>query len=81
MGLAGAAVAGRGLGYGDAVVITVLAAFVVSLFGTSALIRVWAALADVHGERRTVAMTEGEVAVSLGGIVTPLLVGGLRRQC
>lgn len=77
LGLAGAAVAGLGVGYGDAVVITVLAALVVSLFGTSALVRMWAALADVHGARRTVAMAEGEVSVNLGGIVTPLLVGGL----
>ncbi len=77
LGLAGAAVAGLGVGYGDTVVVTVLAAMFVSLLGTSALVRMWAALADAHGARRTVAMTEGEVSVSLGGIVTPLLVGGL----
>jgi MFS family permease len=77
LGLLGAAVAGLGLGYGDAVVVTVAAAFVVSLFGTSALVRMWAALADAHGERRTVAMAEGEVSVSLGGIVMPLLVAGV----
>ncbi len=76
LGLAGAAIAGLGIGYGDAVVLTVLAAFLMSLLGTSALIRMWAALADAHGARRTVAMAEGEVSVSLGGIVTPLLVGG-----
>ncbi|MDQ6730206.1 MAG: MFS transporter [Actinomycetota bacterium] len=76
LGLAGAAIAGLGVGYGGAVVITVLAAFLMSLFGTLALIRMWAALADAHGARRTVAMAEGEVSVSLGGIVTPLLVGG-----
>src|SRR5215203_2333641 len=77
LGLIGAAVAGLGLGYGGAVWVTVTAAFVVSLLGTSALVRMWAVLADAHGERRTVAMAEGEVSVSLGGIVTPLLVGGL----
>ncbi|MGH2885618.1 MAG: MFS transporter, partial [Solirubrobacteraceae bacterium] len=44
---------------------------------TLALIRVWAALADAHGPRRAVAMSEGEVAVSLAGIVTPLVIGGL----
>src|SRR5215218_8167096 len=77
VGLIGAAVAALGIGYGDAVAVTVTAAFLVSLLGTSALIRMWAVLADAHGERRTVAMAEGEVSVSLGGIVTPLLVGGL----
>ena len=47
------------------------------LLATLALIRVWAALADVHGRFRAVAMTEGEVAVSLAGISTPLLIGAL----
>lgn len=77
VGLVGAAVAALGVGYGNAAVVTVAAAFLVSLLGTSAMVRLWAALADVHHSRRTVAMTEGEVLVSVGGIVTPLLIGGL----
>ena len=77
LGLVLAAIAALGIGYGDSVEVTVFAAFLVSLFGTSALVRMWAALADAHGERRTVAMAEGEVSVSLGGIVTPLLVAAL----
>ena len=76
-GLVAAAVAGLAVGYGDAIAITVPGAFFMSLFGTSALIRMWAALADAHGPRRTVAMTEGEVTVSLGGTVVPLLLGGI----
>ncbi|MGI8413519.1 MAG: hypothetical protein ACR2LV_08905 [Solirubrobacteraceae bacterium] len=48
-----------------------------SLLGTSALVRTWAVLADVHRTRRAVAMAEGEVSVSFGGIIAPLLVGGL----
>jgi predicted MFS family arabinose efflux permease len=75
--LAAAAVAGLAVGYGDAITITVPGAFFMSLFGTSALIRMWAALADAHGPRRTVAMTEGEVMVSLGGTVVPLMLGGV----
>jgi MFS family permease len=77
---AGMTVAGVGallVGYGGAPALTIAGALVISLMGTSALIRVWAALADVHGERRAVAMTEGEVSVSLAGILTPLLIGGL----
>ena len=77
LGLVLAAVAALGIGYGGSVEVTVFSAFLVSLFGTSALVRMWAALADAHGERRTVAMAEGEVSVSLGGIVTPLLVAAL----
>jgi fucose permease len=76
-GLAAAAIAGLAVGYGEAIWITVPGAFFMSLFGTSALVRVWAALADTHGPRRTVAMTEGEVMVSLGGTVVPLILGGV----
>lgn len=76
-GLAAAAVAGLALGYGDSIAITVPAALFVSLFASSALVRMWAALADAHGPRRTVAMTEGEVTVSLGGAVVPLMLGGV----
>jgi MFS family permease len=76
-GLTGAALAGLAVGYGGRPAITVAAAFVMSLLATSALIRLWAVLADVHGPRRAVAMAEGEVSVSLAGIVTPLLIGAL----
>lgn len=76
-GLVGAALAGLAVGYGRAAAVTIGGALLMSLLGTSALIRVWALLADRHGARRTVAMTEGEVSVSLAGILTPLLIGGL----
>ncbi|PZS18455.1 MAG: hypothetical protein DLM57_06255 [Pseudonocardiales bacterium] len=76
-GLLGAAAAWLAVGYGNALAITVSAALLVSLLGTAALIRVWAVLADVHGPRRTVAMAEGEVAVSLGGIIAPLLISAV----
>src|SRR4051794_4238214 len=76
-GLAAAAVAGIGVAYGNRIAVTVPAAFLMSLFGTASMIRLWAALADAHGRWRTVAMAEGEVAVSAGGIVTPLLFGAL----
>jgi predicted MFS family arabinose efflux permease len=36
----------------------------------------WAALADTHKLVRTVAMTEGEVSVSTGGILAPLAISG-----
>jgi fucose permease len=37
----------------------------------------WAVLADAHGSHRTMAMTEGEVVVSLGAIIAPLLISGV----
>jgi MFS family permease len=74
-GLGGAALAGLAVGYGDAAPVTIGASLLLGLFATLALIRVWAALADAHGHRRAVAMSEGEVAVSLAGISTPLIIG------
>ena len=76
-GLVGGGLAGLAVGYGEIAPITIAGAFLMGLLAALALIRVWAALADAHGPRRAVAMTEGEVAVSLAGIATPLLIGGL----
>lgn len=76
-GLGGAALAGLAVGYGDTPAVTIAAALLMGCLATLALIRVWAALADAHGPRRAVAMSEGEVAVSFAGIVTPLVIGGL----
>jgi fucose permease len=77
LGLAGAAVAGLGVGFGDTAAITLPATLLMGFLNTAALIALWAALSDAHRARRAIAMTEGEVAVSLGGIVVPLLVAGL----
>ncbi|MFZ0377909.1 MAG: MFS transporter [Solirubrobacteraceae bacterium] len=77
IGIAGGALAGLALGYGEIAPVTIAGAFLMGLLATLALIRVWAALADAHAARRAVAMTEGEVAVSLAGVATPLLIAGL----
>jgi fucose permease len=76
-GLVGAGIAGLGVGYGGTAAATIAAAFFISFLGTSAMVRLWAVLADAHGTHRAVAMTEGEIAVSLGSIVPALLVSGL----
>ena len=76
-GLTGAGLAGLALGYGRVPAITIAGAMLMSLLATSALIRLWAVLADVHGARRAVAMTEGEVSVSLAGVIMPVLIGAL----
>lgn len=77
IGLAGMGAAGIGIGFGSFYGVTVAAALLMSLFGTSALIRLWAALADQHGRWRAIAMTEGEVSVSMGGVLAPLLLAAL----
>lgn len=74
LGLTGAALAGLLLAYAGILPLTILAALLISAFGTAALIRTWALLSDLHPEQRAVAMTEGEVAVSLAGVITPALV-------
>jgi hypothetical protein len=74
---AGMAAAGLGFAYGSRYPVTVLSAFLMSLLGTAALISIWSGLADAHGEHRAVAMTEGEVSVSLGGVIVPLLISAV----
>lgn len=74
VGLVGAAAAGVLLGYGHVLPLTLVAALLVSAFGTTALIRMWALLSDLHHQQRAVAMTEGEISVSLAGILTPAVV-------
>lgn len=76
-GVAGMALAGIGLGYANTFALSVAAASAMSLFGTSATIRFWAGLADKHRGGRTVAMTEGEVSVSVGGILAPLAISAV----
>lgn len=74
IGLIGAASAGVLLGYGRVLPVTLIAALLVSAFGTTALIRMWALLSDLHHTNRAIAMTEGEISVSLAGILTPAVV-------
>ena len=74
VGLSGAAVAGLLLGYGRVLPVTAAAALLISALNTVALIRLWALLADLHHRDRAVAMTEGEVAVSFAGIITPAVI-------
>jgi fucose permease len=74
-GLGGAAAAGLLLGYGHYFLLTLLGALLLSGFATAALIRMWAWIADLHHRHRAVAMTEGEISVSLAGIATPAIIG------
>ena len=76
-GICGAGAASLLIGYGNTPAITIGGALLVSFLATSALISVWATLADLHAGERTVAMTEGEVSVSLAGILTPAVIAAL----
>jgi fucose permease len=74
VGLVGAAAAALLLGYGQVFAATLVAALLLSAFATTALIRMWALLSDLHHVHRVIAMTEGEISVSLAGILTPVVV-------
>lgn len=74
VGLIGAAAAALLLGYGQVFAATLIAALLLSAFATTALIRMWALLSDLHNVHRVIAMTEGEISVSLAGILTPAVV-------
>ena len=73
-GLIGAAAAALLLGYGQVFAATLIASLLLSAFATTALIRMWALLSDLHNVHRVIAMTEGEISVSLAGILTPAVV-------
>jgi MFS family permease len=55
---------------------TIFGAFATGLFGTMALIANQSALSDLHGEKRTVAIAESNVAASSAAVLSPLAVGG-----
>jgi MFS family permease len=76
-GLVGASIGGLGVGYGSHPAVTVPATLVISLSLTTAFVAMWAELADRHRARSAVALTEGEVAISLGAAAFPVLVGAL----
>ncbi len=61
--------------FGNHVVFTLTGAFLIGLLGTFVPILAQSVLADHHGERRAVAITEVNVVVMVFGGMTPLLVG------
>ncbi len=49
------------------------------LGGSLAQVMIQAILSDQHGEKRAIALTEANVAASLSGTFTPLVIGALQR--
>jgi len=64
---------------GQRISLTVTAAFIMGMLGTLMLVMIQAALSDRHGRRRTVALTEANVAASLSGTLVPLFIGTFQR--
>ena len=55
---------------------TILGAFVMGSFGTVSLIANQTVLSDLHGEHRTIALTESNVAATATAVMAPLVIGG-----
>jgi MFS family permease len=56
---------------------TILGALAMGLFGTLSLMANQAALSDLHGDQRTIALTESNVVATSAAVAAPLLIGGL----
>jgi MFS family permease len=61
------------------ILLTLPSALILGMTGSMMLIIIQAALSDVHGERRTVALTEANVAASLSSLLAPLWVSAFLR--
>jgi len=56
--------------------VTILAAFLMGLFGSSLLVMIQAALADRHNEQRAIAFTEANIGAMAAAALAPILIGG-----
>jgi MFS family permease len=56
-------------------ILTIASVFVMGAIGSYLLVMVSAVLADHHGERRAVALTEANVAASVSAALAPLVIG------
>jgi MFS family permease len=56
--------------------VTILAAFLMGLFGSSLLVMIQAGLADRHTEQRAIAFTEANIGAMAAAALAPILIGG-----
>jgi MFS family permease len=61
--------------FGKTPVITIAGALLMGYIGSWTLVMIQAALADRHGEQRTIALTESNVIASVGAMIAPALIG------
>jgi predicted MFS family arabinose efflux permease len=59
--------------------LALLATLGMGIGGSMAQVMIQAILSDQHGEQRAIALTEANVAASLSGTLTPLVISGLGR--
>jgi MFS family permease len=75
-GLGGMAAGALLIAFSPSVVGTILGALAMGVFGTLSLMANQAVLSDLHGEQRTIALTESNVAATATAIMAPLVIGG-----
>lgn len=75
-GMAGMAAGTALVGLAPHVAVSLLGALLMGGLGTLALMANQAALADLHGERREVALAESNVAATSSAVTAPLVIGG-----
>ncbi|MCC7448624.1 MAG: MFS transporter [Anaerolineae bacterium] len=74
-GAVGMAASGILLTVGRNPIITILSSLAMGYIGSLMLVMIQAALADRHGNKRTIALTEANIGASLGASLIPLLIG------
>lgn len=79
-GAAGMAASTLGIMLGRSAPVTIASALVMGYLGTLLLGGIQASLADHHGPRRTLALTESNVAASVASTLAPLAVGFLQAM-
>jgi MFS family permease len=78
-GGAGMAIGAVLLSLGNIIFVTISAAFLMGLVGTGLLVMIQATLADRHGDKRAVALTEANILASATAAAAPALVGLTER--
>lgn len=74
-GAIGMAAGAIGFALAQMVGLTIAAAFLMAFLGTLLLVMIQAALSDRHGNQRAIALTEANVAASLGAMLVPIFIG------
>ncbi|MGH2616120.1 MAG: MFS transporter [Thermomicrobiales bacterium] len=75
-GIAGMVAGALLIAFSPSVIGTILGALAMGAFGTLSLMANQAALSDLHGDQRTIALTESNVAATGTAILAPLVIGG-----
>lgn len=78
-GALGMSLGGIALGLSRQVMLSVASTFVMGWLGALVLVLVQATLSDRHGERRTIALTESNLAAAIAAGFAPVMVGLFQR--